>query len=255
MKRLIFAGLAVMALAGAAAAADLTPRYQRPRQSPALQPGLFLDRFLSRHQRRWRLGQLELGSHRQLRCLRRPDRRHRGLQLAGGADRVRPRRRRRLVRHQGHRRRTAARPAAPPTTTGSAPPEAGSATRTIASCPMSPAALLSATSMPRRRALPERARPMWAGRSAPASNTRSPTIGAQRPSICMSISAASIAAVLRRDHGRQRVVPRRNLPRRHQLPVLTARPSLRDRPKPRTCVRGFSLRAVTAFGSVPVIRA
>ena len=91
-----------MALAGASAIAADLPRYQ-PVPSPGpYNADLQLDRLLYRHQWRRRMGQFPVGRDRPIRCLRRPDRRHRRLQLADRPVRGRRRRRHRLVGRQRH---------------------------------------------------------------------------------------------------------------------------------------------------------
>ena len=149
MKRSLAAGLGLLALAALPASAADLPRHRCRTRRRLLCRRLQLDRLLSRHQRRRRLGRFRLERLRdQQQPVGRHDRRHRRLQLAGRRQPVgvRPRRRHRLDQHQGQRRLRLARSAARPRTTGSAPCAAASATPGIASCRTSPAASRSATS-------------------------------------------------------------------------------------------------------------
>ena len=88
MKRFVvacvgLAGLGPLAFAGGAAARRRSSAaLPAGRRGPRSTSGLQLDRLLSRHQRRRRLGPLPVGRRRQVRRLRRPDRRHHRLQLA-----------------------------------------------------------------------------------------------------------------------------------------------------------------------------
>ncbi len=104
MRRVLLTTIALLAFAATAAvAADLAAGDAR--QGAGLRSGrLQLDRLLSRHQRRLRLGPFELERLcRQRRSVGRHDRWNRRLQLASAGQPVgvRPRRRRRLGQHQG----------------------------------------------------------------------------------------------------------------------------------------------------------
>ena len=104
MRRVLLTTISLLAFTATAAVAADLPR-QMPAKAPAYRAGrLQLDRLLSRHQRRLRLGPLALERLRQQRrSIGRHGRRHRRLQLAGHGQPVgvRPRRRHRLDQHQG----------------------------------------------------------------------------------------------------------------------------------------------------------
>ena len=200
MKRSLLAGLGLLALAAAmpAQAADL-PRQGMPYKAPGYVAGLQLDRLLSRHPRRRRLGRFRL-ERRWIRDgrLRSAARR---LQLAGHRQPVgvRPRGRHRLGRFRidQHVAGAGVLVAVRPRPTDSARSAAGSATPWDRTMPYVTGGVAfgdNEANSPHRAftAGISTATPMSAGPSAPASSTPSPATGPPRSNISTPISATDL---------------------------------------------------------------
>ena len=216
------------------------PRYQPMHAGPGLRPGLQLDRLLSRHQRRRRLGTLPVGRRQQVRHFRRPDRRHHRLQLAIQPVRDRRRGRHRLVGHPRNHDRPVPARLRDPQPLARRPCAAASATPSTGSCRTSPPASRSATSRPTER-------PGFPGGSVTSAGWTAggglevgivSNVSMQgRISLCRS-RRLQLRLQLRPGGKRQRVVLRQRLSRRPQRPVLIGRRRAHDKaPDP---VRGFS---------------
>ena len=208
MKRLYLACVGVVALAGAAAAADL-PRSRSPTSKPAIYNPLFTwtGFYLGLNGGGGWGRRTGIRPDRQFGFVGGPHRRHRRLQLADRPSGPRHGRRCRLVRHERNDHTTPARPAAQTSNTwlGTVRGRLGYAfDRFHALCHRRPAVGDIRATTP---GFAGAARPISAGPSGPASSSRSPATGPRRPNIFMSTWATSTAGSRAAGHDRQCVVP------------------------------------------------
>ncbi len=242
MKRLLVAGFGLLALVGAASAADLPPRYpvMQPR-APIYNPVYTWTGFYVGINGGGGWGRSTWDGIDKFNVSGGMIGRHRRLQLSVQPDRVRHRGRPRLVRRQGqHDDRHLPAAVARPATTGCRPSAAASASRSTASCRTSPPASRSATS--RRRPpvrIARRHRHQYRLDRRRGLRGRAGRRGHRQGRVPLRRSRRlQLRLQLRLGRQRQRVVLRQHRARGHQLPLLIPGGRVRTEAPDRK-VRGF----------------